>query len=135
VFIRVSPCPISLAGLRQSFARQLLCQNNKSQPPPDLREDRPSPQCLMLSPPSLPAGRDVGNDDEVLASTYNVIIPHKESNVNIRFGSNRFIAALADVFGLDDAAPKCAGRVQGALTLTSRRARGFSCSMGKSRSM
>jgi len=92
--------------------RKQLSENNKSQPPPDLREDRPSPQCLMLSPPSLPTGRDVGNDDEVLASTYNAIVPHKGSNVNVRFGSNQFIAALADVFGLDDAAPKCTWRVQ-----------------------
>ena len=60
----------------------------------------------MLPPPSLAAGRDVGNDDEVLVSTYNAIVPHKESNVNVWFGSDRFIAALADAFGLDDAAPK-----------------------------
>ena len=102
-------------------------KNNKSQPPPDLREDRPSPQCIMLSPPSLAASRNVSNDDEVLVSTYNVIVPHKESNVNAWFGrlttggsaSDQVVAALADAFGVDDTAPKCAGRVQGALTLTS----------------
>ena len=67
----------------------------------------------MLPPPSLAAGRDVGNDDEVLVSTYNVIVPHKESNVNAWFGSRlttggsarQVVAALADVFGVDDAAP------------------------------
>jgi len=39
----------------------------------------------MLPPPAL-ASRDVGNDDEVLLNTYNAIVPHKESNVNIWFG-------------------------------------------------
>jgi len=79
----------------------------------------------MLPPPSLAAGRDVGNDDEVLVSTYNAIVPHKESNVNAWFdrlttggsASDRFTAALADVFSLDDAAPKCVSRVQDAFDL------------------
>jgi hypothetical protein len=31
------------------------------------------------------ASRDVGNDDEVLVSTYNTIVPHKGSNVNVWF--------------------------------------------------
>jgi hypothetical protein len=47
----------------------------------------------MLPPPSLAAGRDVSNDDEVLVSTYNVIVPHKESNVNAWFGA-QVVAAL-----------------------------------------
>ena len=65
----------------------------------------------MLPPPSL-ASRDVGNDDEVLVNTYNAIVPHKESNVNIWFGrlttggsARQVVAALADVLSLDDATP------------------------------
>jgi len=63
----------------------------------------------MLPPPAL-ASRDVGNDDEVLVNTYNAIVPHKESNVNVWF--NEVIAALADALSVDDATPKCARRVQ-----------------------
>ena len=73
----------------------------------------------MLPPPSLAAGRDVGNDDEMLLNTYNAIVPHKESNVNVWFGrlttggsARQVVAALADAFGLDDAAPKCPWHVQ-----------------------
>jgi hypothetical protein len=65
------------------------------------------------------ASRDVGNDDEVLVNTYNVIVPHQGSNVNVWFGSpstssgqahhrrfgDQIVAALADVFGVDNAAP------------------------------
>ena len=40
----------------------------------------------MLSSPTLATGRDVGNDGELLASTYDAIVPHKESNVNAWFG-------------------------------------------------
>ena len=71
----------------------------------------------MLPPPSLAVSRDVGNNDEVLVNTYNTIVPHKESNVNAWFGKRSFIAALADAFGLDDAAPKRAWHVQGAFDL------------------
>ena len=45
----------------------------------------------------------------------------RRSDIVTRYQSDRFIAALADVSGLDDAAPKCAWHVQVCRALTSSR--------------
>jgi hypothetical protein len=54
-----------------------------------------------------------------LVNTYNAIVPHKESNVNVWFGrlttggsARQVFAALADPVSVDDTTPKCAWRVQ-----------------------
>ena len=61
------------------------CQNNKSQPSPDLRIRSALPSMSHTLTSHLATGRDVGNDGEVLVNTYNAIIPHNESNVKVRF--------------------------------------------------
>ena len=70
----------------------ILCRNNKSRPPPDLKE-RIGPQCLMLASlwrlyrnsgatvplHSLATGYDDSDDDEVLITI--IIVSYNEPNI------------------------------------------------------
>ena len=89
-----------------------LAKTTKANPLLILREDRPPLNVLCSRLPHwLPAAMWVTMTKCWLVPT--MPLYHTKSQMSMPgSASDRFIAALADAFGLDDAAPKCAWHVQ-----------------------